>query len=135
MDECFVAGGRLGGWAVKFGPRVKCGSPDCHLLPRDHPKQQQQQPLLQQQLQQLQLQQPRQQQLQRRQPLNMEEGKTGLTTLTTNTGDLAKKNNTLEYAWQLHERASVKMENYLCLVLNCFFIEMRNRCGWWKNWR
>ena len=98
LDECFVAGGRLGGWAVKFGPRVKCGSPDCHLLPRDHPKQQQQQPLLQQQLQQLQLQQPRQQQLQRRQPLNMEEGKTGLTTLTTNTGDLAKKTKIL---WSL----------------------------------
>ena len=53
----------------------------------------------------------------------MEEGKTGLTTLTTNTGDLAKNNNnSLEYAWQLHERASVKMENYLCLVLNCFLL-------------
>ena len=32
------------------------------------------------------------------------------------------KKNTLEYAWQLHERASVKMENYLCLVLNCFLL-------------
>ena len=50
----------------------------------------------------------------------MEEGKTGLTTLTTNTGDLAKKY--FRVCWQLHERASVKMENYLCLVLNCFLL-------------
>ena len=83
------------GEAVKFGTRLKCGNPDCYQRPRIHPKQQQHQPLRQQQQQQQQqpqhqlLPQPQQQQ-QRRPPQNMGEGKTGLTTLTTSTGDLVK---------------------------------------------
>ena len=82
--------------AVKFGAKkIKCGNPDCHLHPRCHPKQQHQQqqhqqPLLQPQPLQLQLPQPHPQQQRRRPRRNMAEGRTGLTTLTTSTGDLAK---------------------------------------------
>ena len=92
-----------GGGAVKFGGKrvVKCGTPDCHLLPRtqdprqqqhQQPQQQQQQQQPQQQLQQQQppllllLLQPQQ----RRPPRIMEEGKIGPTILTTSTGDLAE---------------------------------------------
>ena len=84
---------RLGGEALKFGTTT---NPDCNQRPRIHPKQQQQQqqqhqPLRQQPQQQL-LPQPQQQQQQqqRRPPRNMGEGKTGLTTPTTSTGDLVK---------------------------------------------
>ena len=83
---------RLGGEALKFGTTT---NPDCNQRPRNHPKQQQQQqqqqhqPLRQQPQQQL-LPQPPPQQQQRRPPQNMGEGKTGLTTPMTSTGDLVK---------------------------------------------